>query len=532
MNTPHSSSRMFAAFLAYARDTFGLDLRSLAVFRIGLGGTLLLDLALRVPDLQRFYTDSGIIPRGAFDSYDPLLPSLHMLSGDYAVQAGLFAVAAVFACMLIVGWRTRLATVLSWFLLQSLHARNGTILNSGDVLLRCMMFWAMFLPLGACLGFDARRRTIRPPRRVVFGMASVGLYAQLMLMYIMTAIFKTGDAWLDGSALYYALSFDHLAPDWLASCLLSTAPLEQVLGGSTISALHAMGLPVLGATPWVTAVLTYATLVFEYVGPLLLLCPWRRRITRALLVTVFIGFHVATDICLAIGLFALICIVAWLACIPGWLWDRVGWRLPTSGKPIRRWWPVEVVLAMVVLLLTHWNLHTVDRDHRIIPRAAAFERAAIEGLRMRQRWSMFAPTPGTSDGWWRTPARLVGGGEVDLSTGMPPVWVPVNRKDGHSPMLHPVDATLELDRSKPTDATELMPNHRHRKFLNNIRRSTQLALRPRLAQYLCQEWNTTHHGPERLRDLRLVYMLERTPKPGQSTTPVQPIRVWHHTCRE
>lgn len=536
MSIDATTTRYLGSVHTYLRDTFGFDLRSLSVFRIGLGVTLLVDLAIRLPDLERFYTDAGIIPRSAFDGFDPLIPSLHMLSGEFAVQAGLFALAAVFACLLIAGWRTRVVTIVSWFLLQSLHARNGTILNAGDILLRCMLFWGMFLPLGAGFGLDALRRKNRAHRPMFFGMASVGLYIQVMLMYVVTAIFKTGDAWLDGSALYYALSFDHLTPDWVATLLLNTAPLEHVMGRSTLDFLQSMGLPVIGATPWVTALLTYATLVFEYVGPLLLLCPWRRGATRAVLVCVFIGFHVATDICLAIGLFALICIVAWLAFIPGWLWERIGWRLPktpqTGEQSVpRRCWPVEVGLALVIVLVTLWNARTADREHRVISRATAFERTAIEGLRLRQRWSMFSPAPGSEDGWWRVPARLVGGGEVDLATGAPPVWTPVDRQDGHTPILHPTDATLELARTKPADATELMPSHRHRKFLNNLRRSEQLPLRPRLAQYLCRSWNANHEGDQRLRDLRLVYMLERTPKPGEPAKPVQPIRVWHHTCQ-
>ncbi len=516
---------------AYLRDVFGLDPRSLAALRVGLGVTLLIDLVIRAGDLERFYSDAGVITRAAVRGHSPL-PSLHMASGAWEAQAGLFALAAAFACMLIVGWRTRLAAFASWFLLQSLHARNPFVLNGGDILLRCMLLWAMFLPLGARLSLDARagRGGARAP--VVLGAASVGFIAQLAVMYVATAALKSGDAWLDGSALYYALHSDHLAYQPVASWLLQSAPVELALGDGWLATLRAIGLPIRDGTPWITALLTYATLALEYLGPLLLLWPWRRGPARALLVAVFIGFHVCTDVCLSIGLFALISVVMWTALLPGWLWDRVGWRAVASRErgPARRRWSIEGALAVVLLVLVHWNLHTLDCEGRVVPRVTAAERAVVEALRIHQRWSMFAPTPDKNDGWWRTPARLVGGGEVDLSTGLRPAWAPVSRSDGHRPLLSPGDATLELSREKPRDPAAQYPNHRHRKFMNNLRRSRQLALRPRLARYLCQEWNARREGDARLRELQLVYMVERTPAPGETAKPVQAMKIWHHSC--
>ncbi|MCA9719827.1 MAG: HTTM domain-containing protein [Myxococcales bacterium] len=518
---------------AYLRDALGLDLRSLAVFRIGVGVTLLIDLAVRVPDLERFYSDVGVIPRAAVRGHSPLLPSLHMLSGGWELQAGLLALAAAFAVMLALGWRTRLAAVASWYLLQSLHARDPFVLNGGDVLLRCVLLWAMFLPLGARLGLDARAGRRATSGRVALGVASVGFISQLAIMYVATAALKWGDAWRDGSALYYALSSDHLAFQPLASLLLGAAPLERVIGQAGLETLRALGLPALAATPWITAALTYATLALEYLVPALLLWPWRRGPARAVVVAAFIGFHVCTDLLLSIGLFALICAVVWTALLPGWLWDRVGWRDDDARRdPPRRRGPIELALASLVLITLHWNLRTIDERGRVVPRVSALERDVIEALRLHQRWSMFAPAPGKNDGWWRAPGRLVGGGEVDLTTGTAPAWTPVDRADGHRPALHPVDARLELDRTKPRDVAGLYPNHRHRKFMNNLRRSRQLALRPRLAAYLCRRWNATHAGDERLRELRLVYMLERTPAPGHSTPPIQPVKVWHHVCAD
>ena len=49
--------------LRASASVFRLDVRSLAVFRIGLALTILLDLAIRAQDLGAHYTDAGVVPR-------------------------------------------------------------------------------------------------------------------------------------------------------------------------------------------------------------------------------------------------------------------------------------------------------------------------------------------------------------------------------------------------------------------------------------------------------------------------------------
>src|SRR4051794_27019522 len=85
---------------------FGLDLRSLALCRVGLGLTLLADLGGRWPDLVAHYTDDGVLPR----SITPVSAiSIHGLDGSAPYQGFLFMLAAAIAVALLVGYRTQLA---------------------------------------------------------------------------------------------------------------------------------------------------------------------------------------------------------------------------------------------------------------------------------------------------------------------------------------------------------------------------------------------------------------------------------------
>ena len=58
---------------------FGIDLRSLAVLRIGLALLVLTDLFDRLPDLEAHYTDQGVLPRFGLPTG---LFGLHSLSGS------------------------------------------------------------------------------------------------------------------------------------------------------------------------------------------------------------------------------------------------------------------------------------------------------------------------------------------------------------------------------------------------------------------------------------------------------------------
>jgi len=136
-----------------------LDLRSLAALRVALAAVLLLDLADRSRDLTVHYTDLGVTPRASVVAESGSWRySLHLAAIDTFGQGVLFCLSGAFAAALLVGYRTRIATIGSWLLLGSLHARNWLLLNSGDELLLMLLFWSMFLPLGARWSLDALRR--------------------------------------------------------------------------------------------------------------------------------------------------------------------------------------------------------------------------------------------------------------------------------------------------------------------------------------------------------------------------------------
>src|SRR5690242_7856573 len=179
-------------------EAYSLDLRSLALFRIGLGAMILIDLVMRAVDLNAFYTDWGVLPRGAYlDKFaNGLRFSIHLMSGIWQVQAVLFLIAAAFAVALMLGVRTRLVTIVSWFLLVSLQMRNSIILQGGDVYFRLLLFWSMFLPLGALYSVDSALNTSDPPKsNRFFSYAGLALLLQVAFVYAFSVAMKSGKEW-------------------------------------------------------------------------------------------------------------------------------------------------------------------------------------------------------------------------------------------------------------------------------------------------------------------------------------------------
>jgi hypothetical protein len=192
-----------------AAEIFGIDLRTLALFRFALG-TLLAFYALnRMPDALAFYTDWGVLPRHWLlqteDAWSRL--SLYFINGDPWFAFLLLFATFLCAVALALGYRTRGAAILLFVLFASLANRNPIVLIGGDGLLACLLFWAMFLPLGARWSVDAAlSRTPPPAAHAHVSWASAGLILQVLSVYFFSAILKDAtDWWPDGTAVYYTM---------------------------------------------------------------------------------------------------------------------------------------------------------------------------------------------------------------------------------------------------------------------------------------------------------------------------------------
>lgn len=482
----------------------GIDTRSLALLRVSLAALVLVDLALRARELVAFYTDAGVLPTWAVVEWLGVQSRLvaHAWGGSATYQALLFAITGIAALGMLLGYRTRLATAVTWFLVASLQARNPTLNNGGDHLLRIMLFWSMFVPLGARWSIDRARLSEPPPVRVVTG-GSFAIQMQLCLMYWFTAVLKWHPVWFESyTATEIALSVDYLATSW-GRVLLGHPELLQGLTAFTI---------------WL-----------EIIGPILVWSPVWTGPLRFATVLAFVAFHlVGLAPALHIGLFPWVCAAAWLVFLPTWMWERLERGRPAlseraaapftrlarrlggrrtaprlSAEARRRWSLVESVVATALLVfVVVWNFWTLDeeRDEGSVP--TAIEAAArFSGL--GQRWAMFAPHPPMDDGWWVMPGRTASGAEIDVWRGAPLAW------------------------AKPLDVARTYPSKRWNKYLANLSRERYLYHRPLFGEYVCRSWNGEHPDSERLLEFQMIFLLERFDTPGAAP---EPLGLWAQRC--
>ena len=340
----------------WIKTLFSIDLRSIALFRVALALLILFDLFLRSFNMVDFYTDEGVLPRRywALVTHRWYL-SLHAASGELWWQIFLFIIAAVFACALLVGYRSKLMAGFSLIMLMSLMNRNGLVLQGGDQLLVVMCFWSLFLPIGARWSIDA---ALQPELRAnpnlqrfsasnpqsYFSIATVAVIFQVLYLYFFTALLKTGAAWrVRFDAAFYAVSLQHFATpvavffrqfpallkfatlyvltvEFLAPLLvLLPLPrhLSRILGLTIIVVLLILGLYLWPWTPMVKHQMLWAMIV-----PLLLLLPLRWPWTRLVGLLMLASLHVAFLFMLHIGLFPLIDFMSLTLLIPSivWVW--------------------------------------------------------------------------------------------------------------------------------------------------------------------------------------------------------------------
>ena len=471
------------------RDVFALDLRSLAVLRISFGLIILADLVFRLSTLTELYTDSGYMTRELAAKYYQFTRggnwwfstwSVYWIFGEAWWYYTLFGVAALLAVMLLLGYRTRLATLGSWVLLVSLHTANPLTLTSGDTILRLSLFWSIFLPLGQLWSMDARGKpnlTVAnrdsPTNQNVVSIASACFIIQLIIMYFSTGIAKCNDVWFSGQAMEYVFRLD-----------IYVLPMGKTL----------LQYPAL------LKFTAYVTLFAEVILIWCLLIPWRNGIWRGIVMATFIGFHIAIALTLDIGLFSIICIAIWIALTPTAFWSALSKSLKTDSAADIRYTRARGIgnlaasvfcgLTLVYTILTNLsNFEATRVAYTVPPSLASYGHV----LSLDQRFQMFGQPPRFSP-WFVYEGTMNNGKFVD----------PMQR-----PPIAQTNTSNELHQAAQSDRSNLRSFH-WRKVHRNLVYEAMTPFRAELAEYAVRKWNSENSDSEQIVHLKVYCYFEST----------------------
>lgn len=475
--------------------SLGLDVRSLALLRIGLGLFTAADAVQRALEAPIFYSEAGVLPRAALSaSINKWLWSLNMVSDTIWWQFLLLGILIMAGLVMAAGYRTGIAAFIAWVLTVSVQNRNEVILDGGDMVHRLLLFWSLLVPLGAVWSIDSLRRPWTGPRTVTSA-GTAGFRLQMIMIFVFAAVLKTGDPWRkDFTAVWYALNWDVY---------------------TTRFGIWLRQFP--GLLSWITK----GTMVVEGIVPLGLLVPVAP--VQLLAILALLSLHVGFILCMHLLMFSSVMMLGWMTLTPQSVWDRLGvplelperWRgrlaerssaLPSAARPpwFERWPRASHSFAILSLLyVVAWNVRTTNHDRfaRFFPTRL---NAIGYSLRIDQYWIMFAPSPTREDGWLVVPARLAGGGEVDLFRGGAPVsW------------------------ERPESVSATYRNRRWRRYYWSVTRADSVPTREQYARYLCKAWRD--RSDEVIKTFDIVLMREIA-QPDLTNSAPDKLLLWHHEC--
>jgi len=237
------------------------------------------------------------------------------------------------------------------------------ILQGGDALLRMLLFWAMFLPLGAYYSVDAALQKQPHTERFILSWGTVAILVQVGIVYWFTTALKQGIQWIpDGTAVYYALMIDQFVTPfglWLRQF------------------------------PLVMQGLTYFVFALEF-SALWLLFPVVKTVRiRTVGIVLLLLMHLGFSVSLSLGLFPFVDMLAILLFVPGDFWDWIGEKLKKPGAESLRLYHDSdcgfcTKMAHIIIVFLGFSPD--------VSRAAQSEHYLYTLMKQHHSWIVVAPT--------------------------------------------------------------------------------------------------------------------------------------------
>ena len=444
-------------------DAITLDIRSLALFRFLLGVILVADCLARAPRAGLMMSPDGILPPDLVRTFvgHPWSWSLALLWDATWWNLLVLAAEGIAGVLLAAGIATPATTLAAWVAVVSVVRRTAPATNAGDVLLACLLFWSLFLPLGRAWSWDSRQGGGERPPWKGRGIATAALVLQVAAVYVSAGLAKWNETWWSGDAVAYALSVhDHGTP-W----------------GDLIA-----------SRPSIARWLTWLTLAVELGGPPLLLLSR----ARVALVALFVLFHLAILATMDVCLFPWVGMAAWVALLPGRAWETIG--VGDRGPPAlgagraRRALATEIAAAIAILVAATAVLHAKGLWPGPLGPVA---KRAIQATFLEQDWSVFGDVRRQRQ-WIYGRAELANGDVVDL-----------------------LRRHQRFESTLPPGGFHSLHDQRLQKLVWELPKPAQRPFAAPLAQALVRQWDARHPRERRIVafELRGARLMDE-PEPG------------------
>lgn len=327
--------------------------RGLAYFRIFLGLACAGQVLHAWAHAEVFLGDKGLLPLNTIGSWTPFL----YLEPGLPTHLG-------FAAVLLVALAFAAGVPGSKFILPlglaSIRHRIPILETGGDAVLQLSLICCWLLPVERVLPLFTISRTQSARAELSQETVTLGfplICLQLAVNYASNAAAKLTDPWLTGVAVERSLS-----NSWHATQL---------------------GAWVAQAPNWVLSSATYGTLLVEFLLPLLLLSPWRRRSCLGAAAGLMALLHGSIILTMEVGTFGW----AMLAHAP-LLFPYRATETPRI-QSLPRWkMRLQAGLCVIYIYSMVWSLGMFWLQRNVSPMPTLGQQA-LHWMRARQAWAMF-----------------------------------------------------------------------------------------------------------------------------------------------
>lgn len=186
---------------------------TIAIYRIFFGITIFITLLGKFPYRELFYSDKGLVSYETMSQYfpDTWLYFRWLPAEDPALL--IYFLALMFATVtLIIGFQSRLSSIVVFLGMMSLSNRNIFVDNHGDDIQRICCLFLIFSDCGRAYSIDRWLRVKRGIEGAELPKCSPWAWRLIQLqvayLYYCTFMLKApGAGWHDGTAIYYALHY-------------------------------------------------------------------------------------------------------------------------------------------------------------------------------------------------------------------------------------------------------------------------------------------------------------------------------------
>lgn len=466
----------------YWSDVFSIDSRSLAILRVGIATIVLWNLFTCFSSISTFYSESGVLPLGlsqeVISQSGDRFWSMLWLSDSMNWLWVCFGVTAIAAVCLLLGYNTLVATAVCLVMVWSFQVRNPLVLTGGDVLLRMVLFWGLFLPWSEVWSLDQwRSDRQRSDRWRVTSVATAAIMLQLTYIYFFSGIAKWNGQWSD-SAVVQSLNLEMYVNEfgsWIAEhtqVLYLTAPV---------------------------------VLIVEIFGPLLLFTPLIYQYWRGMMMALMWAMHLMIWLTMSIGIFSMTAMLTWVVFVPSGLWNGFlgrpsGFRDNPSSRSPRIQWVTQSVCAVFAVYVLLMNISNIGDGGK--PWFPSSMRSLANVTMTQQEFKMFANPP-TASPWPQYVSTLANQEVVDVFA---------SNGDGYSG-------------KKPESVYRYMRSQYWRRYhFNLINQSTQefeppayRHLRERLLEYHAEKWNRRQPAERQVTESSLYMNFDELGEDGLPT---------------